>query len=350
MATSGETGAFEVDGARPPSAPAVGLPRAARFDPIRAVEACYGEASSEAAWLALLVEAVHPLDLGLGVLGEAYHLEWARGHVLELRAASAAVPPGLLAALDGFRAELSPEAAKGLFHPAPRVGSLLERARGAGPALAEVLRELLARFGAGDALLVAAGAAERALVFAVPVPSGRSLPSARLRRQLEGFASHLASALRLREALLARDEGPSDAPRAKGRRADEKLALAVRRLERASGPARSLDPREALPLLRGLLEGHFTLVGHGVEDGRRFVLARRNTPGLKDPKALVPREKHVLAIAALGHQNKYIGHELGLAPSTVATHLESLRRKLGLSSRREIIETFSFVREFTHAF
>ena len=57
-----------------------------------------------------------------------------------------------------------------------------------------------------------------------------------------------------------------------------------------------------------------------------------------------------LAIAALGHQNKYIGHELGLAPSTVATHLESLRKKLGLSSRREIIETFSFVREFTHAF
>jgi DNA-binding NarL/FixJ family response regulator len=78
-------------------------------------------------------------------------------------------------------------------------------------------------------------------------------------------------------------------------------------------------------------------VDHGEADGRRFVLARRNEIGARDPKALAPRERDVLALAALGHSNKHIGYTLGIAPNTVATHLSSAMAKLGLRSRREVI-------------
>jgi DNA-binding CsgD family transcriptional regulator len=80
-----------------------------------------------------------------------------------------------------------------------------------------------------------------------------------------------------------------------------------------------------------------SLVDHCERDGRRLVLARRNRPDVNDPKALAPRERDVLAYAALGHSNKYIGYMLGLAPSTVAEHLLRAERKLGVGSRGEVI-------------
>ena len=50
-------------------------------------------------------------------------------------------------------------------------------------------------------------------------------------------------------------------------------------------------------------------------------------------------ERDVLACVARGHSNKYTAYLLGLATSTVSTRLESALRKLGLTSRREAIET-----------
>ena len=39
----------------------------------------------------------------------------------------------------------------------------------------------------------------------------------------------------------------------------------------------------------------------------------------------------------MGHQNKFIGCLLGLSAGTVAGHLQSAQRKLGLASRAELI-------------
>jgi DNA-binding CsgD family transcriptional regulator len=88
------------------------------------------------------------------------------------------------------------------------------------------------------------------------------------------------------------------------------------------------------------VDGTWSLVDHVESDGRRWVLARRNAPGARDPKALSPRERDVLALAALGHSNKYVGYLLGLAPSTVAGHLAAAQRKLRLRSRSELIAMF----------
>jgi hypothetical protein len=45
----------------------------------------------------------------------------------------------------------------------------------------------------------------------------------------------------------------------------------------------------------------------------------------------------VAGFAALGHANKLIAWEMGLAPSTVAAHLATAQRKLGVSSRLELV-------------
>jgi DNA-binding CsgD family transcriptional regulator len=95
-----------------------------------------------------------------------------------------------------------------------------------------------------------------------------------------------------------------------------------------------------MSLWRALLDGRWSLVDCTESDGRRVVLARRNEPGVRDPRALAPRERDVLAHVALGHSNKYIAYLLGIATSTVATHLASAMLKIGLRSRRDAIAMF----------
>ncbi len=109
---------------------------------------------------------------------------------------------------------------------------------------------------------------------------------------------------------------------------------------RPSGSRSATGAEEALVVWNGLMAGKWSPVECRESDGYRVVVARRTDPGARDRRALRLRERQVIAIAARGHQNKYIGYLLGIGPSTVATHLESARRKLGLPSRRGIIATF----------
>jgi DNA-binding NarL/FixJ family response regulator len=53
---------------------------------------------------------------------------------------------------------------------------------------------------------------------------------------------------------------------------------------------------------------------------------------------LSDRERQVATLAALGHSNKHIGYELGIALSTVSTYLERAALKLGASSRVSLIQ------------
>ena len=128
---------------------------------------------------------------------------------------------------------------------------------------------------------------------------------------------------------------------AQPRQVRRSLADAVRRMDRARGALRRADPEEALGLWRGLVDGTWSLVDHCDSDGKRYVLARRNEPGVRDPKALTQRERSVAAFAAMGHQDKFIGYLLGISAGTVSEHLQSARRKLGLTSRAELIRRFA---------
>jgi DNA-binding NarL/FixJ family response regulator len=92
------------------------------------------------------------------------------------------------------------------------------------------------------------------------------------------------------------------------------------------------------------VDGRWSLVDHVEADGRRVVLARRNPPGVRDPRALTARERDVLAHVAQGHGNKHVAYALGLSATTVATHLRRALRKLGLRSRRDAIRLFDGAR------
>lgn len=53
-------------------------------------------------------------------------------------------------------------------------------------------------------------------------------------------------------------------------------------------------------------------------------------------RELSPREQEVAALATLGYTNREIGERLYISHETVKTHLQSIRRKYGLSRKHEL--------------
>jgi two-component system response regulator NreC len=57
-----------------------------------------------------------------------------------------------------------------------------------------------------------------------------------------------------------------------------------------------------------------------------------------NPANLSPREKEILRLIAEGYSNKDIAEKLVISASTVHTHRSNVMQKLGLSSRRELVQ------------
>jgi DNA-binding NarL/FixJ family response regulator len=127
----------------------------------------------------------------------------------------------------------------------------------------------------------------------------------------------------------------------------ERLARASAELVRA-GQMRRASAEETVAIWRALVAGRWTLVDHFDADGRRYLVARRSEPEpalVTGLARLTRREREIVAFAALGHTNKLIAYELGLAPTTVATHLASASAKLGASTRIELVRAFEAARK-----
>lgn len=165
--------------------------------------------------------------------------------------------------------------------------------------------------------------------------------------------THLLAALRLRTALASRLEAVLEPGGrvvhaegvARERPLREALRDAVLHVERARSRAGSADADAALSRWHALVSGRWSLVDSFERDGRRFLVARRNDPELASPRSLSQRERQILAYAALGHPNKYIAYALGIAPSTVSSHLMSGMRRLRLRSRAELARVWAFEEE-----
>ncbi|HEX3454854.1 MAG TPA: LuxR C-terminal-related transcriptional regulator [Gaiellaceae bacterium] len=56
-----------------------------------------------------------------------------------------------------------------------------------------------------------------------------------------------------------------------------------------------------------------------------------------EPVMLTGREEDVLRLLALGYTNREIASELRLSVRTVEFHRASMRRKLGLGGRKELV-------------
>jgi len=126
----------------------------------------------------------------------------------------------------------------------------------------------------------------------------------------------------------------------------ERLARASAELARA-GRMRRASTEETVAVWRALVAGRWTLVDHFDADGRRYLVARRSEPepAVTGLARLTRREREIVAFAALGHTNKLIAYELGLAPTTVATHLASAAAKLGAATRIDLVRAFEAARK-----
>jgi DNA-binding NarL/FixJ family response regulator len=179
--------------------------------------------------------------------------------------------------------------------------------------------------------------------FMVVAPSREQLTIPRASLVVRRLGAHIATGLRLQrvissasledasvEAIFDVDgraqhiDGMARAPEAL-----ERLRQSV--LTRARSSAN--EPDTVDPAWSAVVAGRWSLVDRFDADGRRFVVAYRNPPGVLDPRRLTPREEHVTTLAAIGRANKEIAFELGIAQSTVATLLASALGKLGLESR-----------------
>lgn len=164
---------------------------------------------------------------------------------------------------------------------------------------------------------------------AQPIPAVRRL------------GSHIATGLRLQRVLASAvlDDPAVEAILDSDGRPQHSVGMARMRgaLERLRGVVLARDQsREDIgvdPAWSAVLGGRWSLVDRFDSDGRRFVVAYRNPPGVLDPRRLTPREEGVTALAAIGRSNKEIASELGVTASTVGTLLGAALEKLGLESR-----------------
>ncbi|HWB78217.1 MAG TPA: LuxR C-terminal-related transcriptional regulator [Nannocystaceae bacterium] len=159
--------------------------------------------------------------------------------------------------------------------------------------------------------------------------------------------AHLLAGLRLRWAL--REEAvltpTGRAVHAEGdardARALEALRLHAKRIDRARTSSGRRDPEAALEEWRVLVSGRWSLLDRFESDGRRYLVARRNDPEIRGLRPLSQPERQVLALAALGWSNKEIAYALGVAASTVSSHLRAAMRRLGVTDRAALAELWA---------
>ncbi len=329
-----------------------------KFDIIRTVEACYSGVKDDAAWLKGVLDSLRPLDNGPASYAELYRFDDRNVLRVECSALRDCVPAALLRVVHDLYASLPPDGLRRLFAPAPPVEYILKRAGRAGGQVGDAGRGHLQQWRMEDTLWIVATEPDgRVALLAMTTAAGCRRLAPRTLHQLARLSAHLSSAVRLRAvAGLAAQAHPEEgaeavldtagrvvhaAGEAQPGEARRSLTEAVRRMDRARGTLRRSDPEEALALWQGLVDGRWSLVDQCDSDGKRYLLARRNEPGVRDPVALTARERSVLAFAAMGHQNKHVGYLLGISAAAVAAHLESLKRKLRLRSRLDLIQRFA---------
>ena len=312
---------------------------------VNVVEAAYAPATSDEAWLEQMVRVAAPLiSDGLGALAVVYH--GARGPLKggAFATADLTVPPkcffGTLERLDPAFVDRTWRALSfGLCSETISLARIPEA-------------KPLCDAGVVDVLNINAYDPS-----GVGVWLGAPLRAERKRTRTEGptwtrVAAHIGSAFRLhRNRIATSPESATAVLDTRGRiahaksgetadRMRHKLRDAVERMERARGPMRRADPDGAVELWRTLVDAELTLLDHFERGGKRYVVAVANpAPSLaaRSLASLSPRERQVVAAAAAGRTNKLIAYELGISYSTVRVLLARAARRLGASSRRELV-------------
>lgn len=217
----------------------------------------------------------------------------------------------------------------------------------------ERLASAFRRLGVGDVYGVNGRnpSGEGVFIGIVMPPRFAPLP-VRTRRTFARIARHVAAGHRLRRRLARRAE-PSDAlsladavldrdgrvEHAAGDAREGDALEALRRSVVAVAAARGRkrhDPERAIAGWKALVDARWSIVDHFSRDGSQYLVAHRNDHGAPAIGALTEREREVVALAAMGHSNKAIAYDLGIATSTVGVLVSRALKRLGLRSRREL--------------
>lgn len=171
----------------------------------------------------------------------------------------------------------------------------------------------------------------------------------------ERVAAHIAAGDRLRRRA-SRARSGEDAVLAPGgkllhaegdaRAPDARAALrdAARRVDAARKQTARGAPEDVLELWQALYDGRWSVFDRFDSDGRRFLVARRNPqPDGPQLTALTTRQRQVATLVAMGHSNKAVAYELGIATPTVASLVRGVKQRLGASSRAELVRALRAV-------
>ncbi len=319
-------------------------------DAIHVLEALYDLEQPRARWLrGVLKVASSVLDRGAGVGMVLYDVSDGTPRV---------------EAIDGVNVEAGNFAMGSALHSQPALASaivtayrtevcatLAEHVRD--PQLLPAMREQYARVGLMDQLLIN-GANHSGFGCALYVFSKSYLRLTLAERdQMARIAAHLATAYRLLRRLeptLAAGIGAADAVLksdgrlehaesiASSRQARRSLTDAVKLREWARAPNGRRNAERATAAWKPLVAGRWSLVDCYEQSGRRYITARENAPKPTGPEALSRRERQVAALAGMGHSNKLIAYELGLAHSTVRVLLARAAAKLKARTRADLVE------------
>jgi DNA-binding CsgD family transcriptional regulator len=312
-------------------------------DLVAVLEAAYRLDGDERAWLQGLLTAVRPrFDHPSGVFAYTYDIASP-----ELVRTIVGIGPRVdsLIEVNLELTRLTPRAMRRTVvvdgHP---FGAVTETFGGALPPM---LAPCFAAHGVSDALaLLTPNPSGRGVSICCPLKDGAK-PGRADRAVWTRVATHVGAAFRLREHRTGHDAVLSPNGRvehaeepAKSRDARDALSAMAHAIDRARGRLRRSDPEEAVAIWRALTAGRWSLVDHFDHDGRRYLIARPNEPEPRKWRTLTGRERAAVAFAAMGHTNKLIAYELGLAPSTVAMQLSRAARKVGARSRVELIAAY----------
>jgi DNA-binding CsgD family transcriptional regulator len=322
-------------------------------DLVGVVEAAYAiEGRDEGAWLRGIAERAAAVvgDASAGAYGLAYDASDVTAFRVSTLATFAVEDPRIQRFLEVDRLRLyreNPDLVDAIFRKIA-YASTTEL-----PFFAEKIASVYAK-------LVALGVCEILGINGVNVDGRGAHVGVLLNRQastlprdiLARLSTHLGAAYRLRrrlgdapaidraDAILEPNGKLTHAVRdAKVKRVRAALSEAAIHLDKLRA-ARRRDPERALRAWRALIDARWSLVDHFERDGRRYVLAQRNEPFVGPIELLSDRERQAVALAAMGHPNKMIGYELGIAVSTVGVLLTRACRKLGATSRRELVAAY----------
>lgn len=308
------------------------------------VEAAYRvDGRDFAAWAEGLLEATAGLlDRGLGVA--LWHVSLS--DVRDLGSHTRNTPPLYLEGADDLFEQVPLKRWRKSFGRSVWIGEGIDLL---GPPFDAYIRtQVEKRYGAQSIFgAVVRASATRSLYLNAPLPrAGEPTYDRRLWLRVMmhiGAASRLVPPGREREAseddAVLSPSGSVEHAEAHAREPDvrSQLGQAAQAIEYARTRRGRADPHAALAMWRGLVDGRWSLIERLDTDGRRFYVARRNAPCVRENHLLTHRERQVMALAGCAYSNAEIAYALGIAEGTVGSHLTRGMKKMGVARRIELV-------------